>query len=46
MPSADGRRRILGILLAIATAIQSGNGQRGLWVWPQLDGCAWRGTTW
>lgn len=45
MPSTDDRRRILRILLAIATAIQIGNGQRGLWVWPQLDGCAWGGIT-
>lgn len=45
MPSADDRRRILGILLAIATAIQIGNGQRGLGVWPQPDGYAWGGIT-
>ena len=45
VPSADDRRRILRVLLTIGTAIQVGKGQRGLEVWPQLDGCARRGIT-
>ncbi|MDQ4092511.1 MAG: hypothetical protein M3143_03570 [Actinomycetota bacterium] len=45
VPFTHDKRHFPGILLVITTAIQYGNGQRGLWIWPQLDGCVWRGIT-